>query len=74
MSKLEDLMSLLHTTLTEVLLERISSGEASTGDLNVARQLLRDNGIDVTLENREAPMLRLADELDTIEKKIASEA
>ena len=39
-------MDLLHRTLAENLLSRVKDPEAKTGDLNVARQFLKDNGID----------------------------
>ena len=42
LKKLED----LHSTLTDVLIEKVKSGEAKAGDLNVARQFLKDNGIE----------------------------
>ena len=38
----------LHTVLTEELLRRIQDGEASAGDLNVARSFLRDNNIEAS--------------------------
>ena len=41
LEKLED----LHSTLTDVLIDRVKSGDAKAGDLNVARQFLKDNGI-----------------------------
>lgn len=41
-----DLMALLHQTLAENLLARIQDPEAKSSDLNVARQFLKDNGID----------------------------
>ena len=37
----------LQTVLIQELLGRIKCGEAKPGDLNVARQLLKDNGIEV---------------------------
>ena len=37
---------LLHKTLAENLLLRIQDPEAKSADLNVARQFLKDNGID----------------------------
>ncbi len=43
---LEVLLKSLHTSLIQTLLERIKSGEAKPADLAVARQLLKDNGID----------------------------
>ena len=39
-------MDLLHRTLAENLLSRVRDPEAKSGDLNVARQFLKDNGID----------------------------
>jgi len=39
-------MDLLHRTLAENLLSRVKDPEAKSGDLNVARQFLKDNGID----------------------------
>ena len=41
-----DMMALLHQTLAENLLARIQDPEAKSSDLNVARQFLKDNGID----------------------------
>ena len=40
------MMALLHKTLAENLLLRIQDPEAKSADLNVARQFLKDNGID----------------------------
>ena len=39
-------MALLHKTPAENLLLRIQDPEAKSTDLNVARQFLKDNGID----------------------------
>ena len=36
----------LHSVLTSVLLDRVKSPAAKAGDLNVARQFLKDNGIE----------------------------
>ena len=36
----------LHECLAKELLGKIKSGEAKAGDLNVARQFLKDNGIE----------------------------
>lgn len=35
----------MHTALIKAVLARIKSGEATAADFNVARQLLRDNGV-----------------------------
>ena len=40
------MMALLHKTPAENLLLRIQDPEAKSSDLNVARQFLKDNGID----------------------------
>ena len=40
------MMALLHKTLAENLLLHIQNPEAKSSDLNVARQFLKDNGID----------------------------
>jgi hypothetical protein len=40
------MMALLHKTPAENLLLRIQGPEAKSSDLNVARQFLKDNGID----------------------------
>ena len=40
------MMALLHRTLEENLLLHIQNPEAKSSDLNVARQFLKDNGID----------------------------
>ena len=39
----------LHSALTETLLDKVTSGDAKAGDLNVARQFLKDNGIELSL-------------------------
>ena len=36
----------LHTALVQELLDRIRTGNAKPSDLNVARQFLKDNGIE----------------------------
>tara|TARA_R110001606_G_scaffold60657_1_gene142683 strand:+ start:434 stop:667 length:234 start_codon:yes stop_codon:yes gene_type:complete len=41
-----DMMALLHKTLAENLLLRVKDPDAKSADLNVARQFLKDNGID----------------------------
>ena len=39
-------MEELHGALAKALAERISAGEATAADLAVARQFLKDNGVD----------------------------
>ena len=40
-----ELLSSLHRKVVLALLAKVESGEASAADLNVARAMLRDNGI-----------------------------
>ena len=48
----EKKLSELHSKLTDTLLQKIRDPEVKASDLNVARQFLKDNGIDcVTTEN-----------------------
>ena len=42
----QDIMNQLHRLLAETLTARVKDPEAKTGDLNVARQFLKDNNID----------------------------
>jgi|TARA_R110000868_G_scaffold223216_2_gene475071 hypothetical protein len=55
----DKLFAQLHNALGSALLERIQSGEASPADMNVARQFLKDNGIDGSVKNS-VPLLNLA--------------
>lgn len=43
---MEAILKKLHEALGAELLSRIESGDASPADLGVARQFLKDNGID----------------------------
>lgn len=56
---MKELFAQIHTALGQELLNRIVSGEATPSDLNVARQFLKDNGIDANLKASE-PLLNLA--------------
>ena len=52
----------LHEELVKVILEKIKSPDVTASELNVARQLLKDNGIDaVPVEG--SPLQSLIDEL-----------
>lgn len=42
----EETLKAIHNALCTDLLHKIQSGEASSADLSVARQFLKDNGID----------------------------
>ena len=73
MPDLQKLLSQLHNQLAEQLLSRIEGGEATSADLSVARQFLKDNGVD-TVPSAGSPTGKLAavlpfDEDDPIEAK-----
>ena len=52
----------LHGVLAEQLLKRVKDPEAKASDLNVARQFLKDNGIEaIPVDN--SPLKALVDEL-----------
>ena len=59
---MQDQLERLHNVLTQELLNRITSGDASAGDLNVARQFLRDNHIEA-LPVADSPLKNLLDTL-----------
>ena len=42
----EEVLKKIHNALCSDLLNKIQSGEASSADLSVARQFLKDNGFD----------------------------
>ena len=64
----EDNLKELHARLAERLLERIKEKDVKASDLNVARQFLRDNGIDaVPVDN--SPLQKLIDEMPFDEKQ-----
>jgi hypothetical protein len=52
----------LHEVLAEKLLEKVKSSDATASELNVARQFLRDNGIDA-VPTEGSTLKRLVDEL-----------
>ena len=52
----------LHAVLAEKLLEKVQDPDCTAGFLNVARQFLRDNGIDA-VPTEGSPLQRLADKL-----------
>ena len=58
----------LHTALVQELLDRIRTGDAKPSDLNVARQFLRDNGIDA-VPTEDNPLGKLLEELPFDEKR-----
>ena len=64
----EDNLKELHERLAERLLERIKDKDVKASDLNVARQFLRDNGIDAVPTDN-SPLQKLIDEMPFDEKQ-----
>ena len=61
-----ELLKTIHYELAKHILDLIKSGEAKAGDLNVARQFLKDNGIEcIPVENN--PMTELMNNLPDLE-------
>lgn len=65
---MKDIENKLHKALAEQLLARVESGEATASELNVARQFLKDNGIDGTVEQSD-PLANLAKILPFTDKE-----
>jgi len=59
---MSDKLKELHEVLTQQLLDRVKSEDAKASDLNVARQFLKDNGIEA-LPVDNSPLKSLVDEL-----------
>ena len=59
----------LHSILAEQLLKKVRDEDVKASDLNVARQFLKDNGID-GLPTNDNPLGQLIDELPFAEKKL----
>ena len=60
--KLNKTLELLHENLAVELLNKVKSGEATASEMNVARQFLKDNGIEgLPVDN--TPLKELVDEL-----------
>lgn len=59
---MDKILEELHKTLAQELLTRIRSGEEKASILNVARQFLKDNGIEA-IPVADSPLKSLIDEL-----------
>ena len=68
---MSDKLKELHGVLAEELLKRVKDPEAKSSDLNVARQFLRDNGIDA-VPTHDSPLSKLIEELPFDEKRKTS--
>ena len=66
------ILKTIHYELAKHILDLIKSGEAKAGDLNVARQFLKDNGIEgIPVENN--PIEDLMNNLPDLETIPSSE-
>ena len=61
-----ELLESLQTVLIQELLDKVKSGAAKPGDLNVARQLLKDNGIEC-IPTEKSPMEDLMSNLPDLD-------
>ena len=66
MDKSLEVLNTLHLCLAKELLGKIQSGEAKAGDLNVARQFLKDNGVEC-LPVESNPMQELMENLPDLD-------
>ena len=72
MDKNLKILKTIHYELAKHILDLIKSGEAKAGDLNVARQFLKDNGIEcIPVENN--PIEDLMNNLPDLETIPSSE-
>jgi len=65
----KDKLLQLHSILAEQLLKKVKEEDVKASDLNVARQFLKDNGID-GLPTNDNPLGQLMNELPFAEKKL----
>ena len=68
MDKSLEVFNTLHLCLAKELLGKIKSGEAKAGDLNVARQFLKDNGVECipVADNPMAELMNNLPDLDAV--------
>ena len=72
MDKNLEILKTIHYELAKHILDLIKSGEAKAGDLHVARQFLKDNGIEcIPVENN--PIEDLMNNLPDLETIPSSE-
>ena len=62
------LLKTIHYELAKELLDKIKSGDAKAGDLNVARQFLKDNGVECipVADNPMAELMNNLPDLDAV--------
>ena len=59
----KDTMETLHDAVTQELLLRVRSGEATASELSVAVKFLKDNGASLDVITAESPMASLLENL-----------
>jgi len=59
----QKLMDVLHEAVTNELLARVQSGEATASELSVAVKFLKDNGASLDVVTAESPMASLLESL-----------
>ena len=59
----KDIMETLHDAVTQELLLRVRSGEATASELSVAVKFLKDNGASLDIITAESPMASLLENL-----------
>ncbi|WP_257285075.1 hypothetical protein [Endozoicomonas sp. SESOKO1] len=60
---INEILANLHTATLKELLERIESGNATATELNVARQMLKDNNV-IAIATPDSPLAELEDVLE----------
>jgi|TARA_R100000479_G_scaffold21446_1_gene8092 hypothetical protein len=60
---MKDKLEELHESVTNELLARVRSGEATSAELSVAVKFLKDNGASTDVITAESPMASLLNEL-----------
>ena len=60
---INEILASLHTATLKELLERIESGNATATELNVARQMLKDNNV-IAIATPESPLAELEEVLE----------
>lgn len=67
----EALLIQLHEAVTETLLQRVRSGEATAAEITAAIKHLQANGIDSGTGKAQGPLLSLAAELPFADPKVS---
>tara|TARA_R100000781_G_scaffold51293_1_gene33803 strand:- start:120 stop:341 length:222 start_codon:yes stop_codon:yes gene_type:complete len=71
-NNLQELLAKLHEAVGNELLQRIITGDATSADLSVATKFLKDNGINVDVEDS-PPIMNLVKELPFIDEEKKAE-